>query len=114
MKTPMAYPRRCAGCSAPYDSFVGHSQSTHVTLGAEDGGTSSPWLLSQPGRLMEMGCRMCGAIYRWDYFGPSADGRLGTVTEIMRGPVPGWSAEVAFTTMRDLPRERFADRQKAS
>src|SRR5688500_6412473 len=86
----MAYPRSCEGCGVQYTDFARQGNFVHVTLTAEDGGTSSPWAPDKPGRVMDIGCKLCGAIFRWDYFGRSEDGRLGQPLAIVRTPVENW------------------------
>lgn len=34
-----------------------------------DGGTPSPWRPEIPGRLLDLRCNTCWALFRWDYFG---------------------------------------------
>lgn len=89
----MAYPRCCEGCGVQYTEFARQGSFAHQTLSAEDGGASSPWLPSRPGRILEIGCKVCGAVVRWDYFARAEDGRLGVCLELVRGPVEGWQAE---------------------
>jgi hypothetical protein len=109
----MAYPRRCAGCAGQYENFTGQGESTHVTLAAQDGGTASPWATERPGRILDLGCKMCGAIYRWDYFAPAADGRLGSFAGLLRAPVAGWSREVAFSG-RTISTAAYDEQRRAS
>jgi hypothetical protein len=94
----MAYPRHCEGCGVQYTDFARQSNFAHVTLAAEDGGTSSPWLPEKPGRVLEIGCKFCGAITRWDYFGRAGDGRLGTSLALVRGPVENWRSDAALAS----------------
>ena len=37
--------------------------------GTLDGGTPSPWRAEQPGRILDLRCGVCWALFRWDYFG---------------------------------------------
>lgn len=92
----MAYPRRCAGCGRSYASWDSVLGFAHVTLAARDGGTPSPWVPDAPGRLLDLGCRLCGAVVRWDYFGRAADGRLGRPVALLRPPVAGWQPGELF------------------
>ncbi len=62
----MTYPRTCPVCSTIYFSGL---KTGHVSLGAEAGGTPSPWRPRDPGRLILLACQQCGATYWWDYFG---------------------------------------------
>ena len=89
----MAYPRRCEGCGVQYTDFARQGSFAHMTLAAEDGGTHSPWMPDRPGRVLEVGCKVCGAIVRWDYFAPAEDGRLGVCLGLLRGPVENWEAD---------------------
>lgn len=34
-----------------------------------DGGTPSPWRPELPGRVLDLRCGACWALFRWDYFG---------------------------------------------
>jgi hypothetical protein len=84
----------------------------HLTLRTQEGGAPSPWALDQPGRILDIGCRLCGAIVRWDYFA-AQDGetRLGKAIEVLRPPVPGWRNGRSFgSEMRGL-RSGFAHRR---
>ena len=101
----MAYPRHCEGCGVQYTDFARQGNFAHMTLSAEDGGTSSPWLPNRPGRVLEIGCKLCGAIVRWDYFAQSDDGRLGVSLELVRGPVENWHTE----TVEPRSRESWAE-----
>lgn len=99
----MAYPRRCEGCGLPYTTWAGHINFPHLTLASQDGGAASPWAPEKPGRILDLGCRLCGAIFRWDYFAVSeGERRLGKPLGLIRGPVKGWRTGDAFT-----PEERF-------
>jgi len=61
----MVYPRACPSCRqnepAPEQLF-----STRAAL---DGGTPSAWRPEQPGRILDLRCGVCWALFRWDYFG---------------------------------------------
>jgi hypothetical protein len=92
----MAYPKRCEGCEQSYAQLPGMGMSAHVTLASEDGGTPSPWLAERAGRILDLGCGLCGAIFRWDYFGRAADGSLGVERGLVRGPQRGWQPERGF------------------
>ena len=89
----MAYPRRCEGCGVQYTDFARQGNFVHETLTAEDGGSSSPWAADKPGRILDIGCKLCGAVLRWDYFGRAGDDRLGVLLELVRGPVENWRNE---------------------
>jgi hypothetical protein len=82
-----------------------------MTLSAEDGGTSSPWLPNRPGRVLEIACKLCGAIVRWDYFAPAGDGRLGTMLALIRGPVEDWRPEAIESASRESWAEQRAQRR---
>ena len=97
----MAYPGWCEGCDARYADFPSRGVAAHVTLAAEDGGTASPWVPDRPGRVLQLGCKLCGAIFRWDYFARAADGRLGAGRGLIRGPQADWNPEHAFNLEAD-------------
>lgn len=88
----MAYPRQCAGCDVEYASLARQGNYAHVTLSAQDGGTTSPWVLDRPGRILDIGCKLCGSIYQWDYFGRTEGAQLGTAISLLRGPVGDWKS----------------------
>jgi len=94
----MAYPRKCEGCDATYVTWNGFASFPHVTLAAHDGGTPSPWNDSRPGRLLDLRCELCGAVFRWDYFARADDRRLGRTVALLRDPIPGWRAAPAATS----------------
>ena len=97
----MAYPRQCESCEVQYTDFARQGNYAHMTLSAQDGGTSSPWLPNRPGRVLEIGCKLCGAIVRWDYFAQAGDGRLGVALDLLRGPVENWRADALEPTSRE-------------
>lgn len=97
----MAYPRECAGCGIRYRGFSEPGECAHVTLGAEDGGTPSPWASDKSGRIMALGCLACGAIFEWDYFGQApGEQRLGQPLRVLRDPVAGWQSGGTFAVGR--------------
>lgn len=54
-----------------------------------DGGTPSQWRPETPGRILDLRCGACWALFRWDYFGSRVleivkDGDLDAVTEALR------------------------------
>lgn len=106
----MAYPRRCEGCGASYTSWAGQINFPHLTLASQDGGTASPWAPEKPGRILDIGCRLCGSIFRWDYFAPG-EGRLGRAISLLRGPLPNWRAGDAFTSELRTARGTLAHRR---
>jgi hypothetical protein len=61
----MVYPRACPSCGRTEPS----PEQLYSTRAAVDGGTSSPWRLEQPGRILDLRCGACWALFRWDYFG---------------------------------------------
>ena len=61
----MVYPRHCPSCNASEPS----PEQLYSTRGAVNGGTPSPWRPEQPGRLLDLRCGVCSALFRWDYFG---------------------------------------------
>ena len=71
MLAPMAHPTRCPLCAADYRG--GSADTLHVTVGAEPGGTPSPWRPQQPGRVLTMLCLACGRRFPWDYFADAQD-----------------------------------------
>jgi hypothetical protein len=109
----MAYARECIGCGFQYAGLPALGTSAQVTLSAEDGGTPSPWLPDGTGRIMDIGCKMCGAIFRWDYFGRAQDGRLGNLVALVRGSVPEWKLEQTFPGDSQMP-TTFAPQRRAS
>lgn len=94
----MAYPRQCEGCDFAYSSLPVQGTGAHLTLAAQDGGTRSPWGADLPGRILDIGCKVCGAVFQWDYFGRAPDGRLGTSLGLLRGPREDWREDQAFAT----------------
>ena len=62
---PMAYPRACPSCNRNEPS----PEQLYSTRAAVNGGTPSPWRPDQPGRLLDLRCGICSALFRWDYFG---------------------------------------------
>lgn len=94
----MAYPRACEGCGAQYSRLGATGDLEHVTLASEEGGTRSPWAPQYPGRLLDIGCRLCGAIFRWDYFAATGRDQLGAPVGLLRGPVAGWQPQLAVAT----------------
>lgn len=106
----MAYPRKCEGCGSHYATFSEHASVPHVTICATDGGTPSPWLPNKPGRVLEIGCRLCGAVFRWDYFGQGQGSRLGTSVGLVRGPMPDWRVDrgAALSNGRERARTPLA------
>ena len=109
----MAYPRSCIGCGVQYSGPTGQGTLSHVTLVANDGGTSSPCAPDLPGRLLDIGCKACGAVVRWDYFGPAEDGRLGSALSLVRPPVDGWMPGDPFAFERGR-RVAFEPERRAS
>ena len=61
----MVYPRRCPCCGRDEPS----PEQLYSTRAAIDGGTPSPWRPEQPGRILDLRCGACWALFRWDYFG---------------------------------------------
>lgn len=81
----MAYPKECPACRVQYRGFGEQGTAQHVTVAAVDGGTPSPWLPDRPGRLLELACRECSALFEWDYFGlPLSGDRLGRLEQLLR------------------------------
>ncbi len=105
----MAYPRKCEVCGSVYTATLGFAGFPHITLAAYDGGTASPWVPDKPGRVLDLGCRLCGGIFRWDYFGGATNGssRLGRCLGILRGPVPGWRPGSPFGAVPRFPRQEL-------
>jgi hypothetical protein len=107
----MAYPRQCEGCGTQYATFAEHASVPHVTISATDGGTPSPWVPAKPGRLLDIGCRLCGAVFRWDYFGAGQGQRLGRSLGLITQSRPNWQlSQPADPRSRDErdPRRRMA------
>jgi hypothetical protein len=92
----MGYPRQCEGCKIRFEGVSGQGDAGHVTLDARDGGARSPWAADLPGRILEIGCKACGAIFEWDYFRPASDGRLGVSLALLREPVAAWKPGDSF------------------
>ena len=72
----MVYPHRCPLCEADYRGpikgrlAIGVAcEDRHATLHAEPGGTPDPREPALPGRLLTLGCALCGGEYAWDFFG---------------------------------------------
>src|ERR1051326_7530992 len=65
LPTRMVYPRRCPSCGRDEPS----PDQLYSTRAAMDGGTPSPWRPEQPGRILDLRCGACWALFRWDYFG---------------------------------------------
>lgn len=86
----MAYPKKCPACQRPYTGQGNLPLPGHVTLARAAGGTPSPWRPGEPGQVLTIGCKLCGAIYRWDFFAPATKTRLGRLLELLRPPVPDW------------------------
>jgi hypothetical protein len=63
----MVYPRACPSCGRDEPS----PEQLYSTRAALDGGTPSPWRPETPGRLLDLRCGACWALFRWDYFGSS-------------------------------------------
>jgi hypothetical protein len=61
----MVYPRRCPSCGRDEPS----PEQLYSTRAATDGGTPSPWRPEVPGRILDLRCGACWALFRWDYFG---------------------------------------------
>jgi hypothetical protein len=61
----MVYPRRCPSCGRDEPS----PEQLYSTRAAMDGGTPSQWRAEQPGRILDLRCNACWALFRWDYFG---------------------------------------------
>jgi hypothetical protein len=61
----MVYPRACPSCGRNEPS----PEQLYSTRAAVDGGTPSPWRPEQPGRILDLRCGACWALFRWDYFG---------------------------------------------
>ncbi|MBV9173976.1 MAG: hypothetical protein JOZ81_28265 [Chloroflexi bacterium] len=79
----MVYPRACPSCGVNEPS----PEQLYSTRAAMDGGTPSPWRPDLRGRLLDLRCGVCGALFRWDYFGSH-------LVEIIRGAdANGVSAE---------------------
>ncbi|MCC7107370.1 MAG: hypothetical protein IT307_19715 [Chloroflexi bacterium] len=102
----MAYPRQCEGCGTQYATFAEHAGVSHATVCATDGGTPSPWVPSKPGRVLDIGCRLCGAVVRWDYFGASQGHRLGRSLGLVTQPRPNWQISQPADARARLERER--------
>ena len=106
----MAYPRRCPGCSGSYTLWNGLTNLPHATISARDGGTPSPWKHATTGRVLDLRCDLCGTVFRWDYFGPSGEERLGRLVEVLRA-ASHRGAEPAYDPARAW---RGAERRRAS
>lgn len=61
-----------------------------------DGGTRSPWRPDLPGRLLDLRCGACWALFRWDYFGSQ-------LVEILATGQPGGMSESAVPNLADEP-----------
>jgi hypothetical protein len=61
----MTYPRACPSCGRSEPS----PEQLYSTRAGVDGGTPSPWRPEQPGRILDLRCSACWALFRWDYFG---------------------------------------------
>jgi len=61
----MTYPRACPSCGRNEPS----PDQLYTTRAAVDGGTPSPWRPDLPGRILDLRCSTCWALFRWDYFG---------------------------------------------
>jgi hypothetical protein len=61
----MVYPRACPSCARDEPS----PEQLFSTRAAVDGGTPSPWRPETPGRILDLRCVACWALFRWDYFG---------------------------------------------
>jgi hypothetical protein len=95
----MAYPRSCAACGGSYVTWSGGSNFPHETVTALDGGTPSPWRPERAGRVLDLRCEYCGAVFRWDYFGPGTDaGHLGALVEILRPATGQLTADNRLTS----------------
>lgn len=60
----MVYPRSCPHCGVGEPS----PELLYSTRRALDGGTRSPWRPELPGRILDLRCGACSAVFRWDYF----------------------------------------------
>lgn len=63
----MVYPRACPSCQRSEPS----PEQLYSTRAAMDGGTPSPFRPELPGRVLDLRCGACWALFRWDYFGSS-------------------------------------------
>ena len=61
----MVYPRACPSCLRDEPS----PEQLFSTRAAVDGGTPSPFRPETPGRILDLRCVACWALFRWDYFG---------------------------------------------
>jgi hypothetical protein len=108
----MAYPRACVACNISFEAWSGSGSIPHDTVAAHDGGTPSPWRRGLPGRVLDLCCQACGAIFRWDYFGAGESRRLGRAIGLVRGPMR--DLEDGGSAPRGGQAWRGRDRQRAS
>ncbi len=83
----MTYPRVCPSCGAGEPA----PEQLYSTRAAIDGGVPSPWRPELPGRLLDLRCGACWALFRWDYFGSRlvavlSEGKSGEGDEGGAGP----------------------------
>jgi hypothetical protein len=81
----MTYPRACPSCGRSEPS----PEQLYTTRAAIDGGTPSPWKLEQPGRILDLRCSGCWALFRWDYFG-------SRMIELIKAGEPDAQVSVGF------------------
>jgi polyhydroxyalkanoate synthesis repressor PhaR len=68
-KQNMALFERALKMLSPYGRDEPSPEQLYSTRAAIDGGTPSPWRPEQPGRILDLRCGACWALFRWDYFG---------------------------------------------
>src|ERR1700730_18860303 len=83
----MVYPRACPSCRRDEPS----PEQLFSTRAALDGGTPSPRRPDQPGRILDLRCGVCWALFRWDYF-------CSRLLEIIKDGDPEGLADAAAKT----------------
>lgn len=83
----MVYPRACPSCGVAEPS----PEQLYSTRSAFDGGTQSPWKPELPGRVLDLRCGACWALFRWDYFG-------SRLIQVLTEGKPGEGAAGAHTS----------------
>jgi hypothetical protein len=89
----VTYPRACPSCGRTEPS----PEQLYTTRAAVDGGTPSPWRPEQQGRILDLRCSGCWALFRWDYFG-------SRMIEMIKSGEPEGQLEVGFEVRTDAER----------